>query len=244
MYIRKVTMWVKRDAVHTMTNIYSQGIIPALRERDGCLFAALLQNVKNHQMCSSITIWRSREKADSYERSGLYEKLLASLKHLFQDTSNVNAGIWEDLKLDYAPTPERPVVIGFEESDAPELHKPALPYFVHLLCLESRSDKVGEFRQHYFQNILSLISPQKGFIDAFLMHRLEQHHSFCMLSFWDGSIEPSKIIGAETVKAIRERSKDMLLPGTEDASVGGDQLIFRCLTADWFSSQNRKSPSV
>ena len=237
-------MWVKQDAVHTMANIYSQGIIPALREREGCLFAALLQNVKSHQMCASITIWRSKEKAEEYERSGLYEKLLASLKHLFQDTSDVQNGLWEDLKLDYAPTPERPVVMGFEESATGEMHKPALPYFVNLLCLESRSDKVGEFRQHYYPNILSLISPQKGFIDAFLMHRLQQHHSFCVLSFWDGSTDPAKIIDAATVTSIRERSKDILSSEATEAGNGGQRLLFRCLTAEWFSSLNKKSPST
>ncbi len=237
MYIRNVMMWVKREAVHTLTNIYSQGIIPALRGTDGCLFAALVQNVKSHQTCSSITIWRSRQKALEYEKSGLYERLLSTLRHLFQDSSEVGHGPWEDLKLDYAPTPERPVVVGFEEAGVPQKHPPALPYFVHLLSLESRSDKIGEFRQDFSRNILSLLSPQKGFIDAFLMHRVEQHHSFFVLSFWDGSTDPSNILDAESMQEIRERSRRVLEPEASGGASGETvehSMVFRCLTAEWF----------
>lgn len=245
MYIRNVTMWVKRDAVHTLTNIYSQGVIPALGGTDGCQFAGLVQNVKSHQMCSSITIWKSKEKAAEYEKSGLYERLLASIKHVFQDTSGLQHGPWEDLKLDYAPTPERPVVVGFEESAIPDDHRPTLPYFVHLLSLESKSDKVGEFRQDFVRNILSLISPRNGFIDAFLLHRLEQHHSFYVLSFWDGSTDPTHIIDAATVRTMRDRSRLVLVPDNDalHPEHGPDSLVFRCLTAEWFMSGESKSPS-
>jgi len=240
MYIRNVTMWVKTDAVHTMANVYSQSILPALHGTDGCLFAALVQNVRNHQMCSSITIWRSRGKAAAYEESGLYERLLGSLRHLFQDTSDVQEGTWDDLQLDYAPTPERPVVTGFEEPDAGGGHLPALPYFVHLLCMDSRSDKIGAFREQYVRNIQSLISPRQGFIDAFLMHRLDRHHSFCLLSFWDGSTEPSAILDPALISSIRDRAGDVLVPEGETFS----SVVFRCLTAQWFTPVEQKKPVV
>ncbi len=232
MYIRTVTMWVKPDAVHAFRTIYSQGVIPALRETDGCLFAGLMQNVRFHQMCSSITLWRSGEKATAYEKSGLYERLLSSLKHLFHDSNDWQEKLPEDLRLDYTPTPERPVVAGFEEPKSTPQHTPALPHFVHLLALHSRSDKVGEFRQHFYANILSQITPRKGFIDAFLMHRVEQHHSFFVLSFWDGTAEPTGIMDSQAIEAIRERSKGVLFQDKD--SRHEESLLFRCLTADWF----------
>ena len=235
-------MWVKQDAVNTLLNIYTQGVLPALRETDGCLFAGLVQNVKRHQMCSSITIWRSREKAAAYERSGLYERLLASLQHLFQDTSDLEAGLWEDLKLDYAPTPERPVIVGFEESETPDRHTPTLPYLVHFLPLNSRSDKVGDFRQYFYKNILSLISPQKGFIDAFLMHRLEEHHSFFVLSFWDGSTDSAHLMRRDIIDDIHTRSREVIsLDGSREA--GKESLAFRCLIAEWFVKDEKKTPA-
>jgi heme-degrading monooxygenase HmoA len=237
-------MWVKRDALHTFSDIYAQSVMPALRGTDGCLFAALVQDVRDHNLCASLTMWRTREKAAEYERSGLFEHLVSILRHLFQDPSGWGGtNLSDDLHLDFAPTPERPSVVGFENQSVPEKHSPTLPYFTHLLSLKSRSDKVGEFRQHYTQNILSLYSPQKGFMDAFLMHRIEEHHMFYILSFWDGTADPSDIMRNETVDEIVDRSRDVLSTvGSEAAGKAEDgegtaSHVYRCLRAEWFAKK-------
>lgn len=69
--------------------IYKREIIPALQATDGCLHAYLMENLqeKEQEEVISITIWESKEKAEQYEKSGQFDRLVEKVKHTFTTLS-------------------------------------------------------------------------------------------------------------------------------------------------------------
>jgi heme-degrading monooxygenase HmoA len=76
MYMRFVRLKVKEGKHWDFARFYEDRIIPAMQETDGCLFASLLQPSGDDDESVSMTMWRSRELAEGYEKSGLYDQLL------------------------------------------------------------------------------------------------------------------------------------------------------------------------
>jgi quinol monooxygenase YgiN len=91
MWVRLVSARIRKDKVEWFTRIYQQEIIPALQDTDGCLYAYLVENTgrpeDEHEEAMSVTIWENKEKADRYEKSGLYDRLLQKMKPAFSQLS-------------------------------------------------------------------------------------------------------------------------------------------------------------
>jgi heme-degrading monooxygenase HmoA len=76
MHMRFVRFKVKEDKLWEYSRYYEDRVIGALQETAGCLFASLLQPSGDDNECVSMTMWRSRELAEAYEKSGLYDEIL------------------------------------------------------------------------------------------------------------------------------------------------------------------------
>jgi heme-degrading monooxygenase HmoA len=66
-------------------NIYGSEIIPTLKKTKGCRFAYLTENIQEEDDAISVTIWDSKEDADNYEKSGVFEDLTEKVKHTFSN---------------------------------------------------------------------------------------------------------------------------------------------------------------
>ena len=76
MFMRFVNLKVKEGRMNDFARFYEERTIPALQATKGCLYASLLRPRGDDVECVSITMWRSREDVDAYEKSGLYDELL------------------------------------------------------------------------------------------------------------------------------------------------------------------------
>ncbi len=74
--MRFVRLKVKEGKHWDYARFYEDRVIPAMQETEGCLFASLLQPTGDEDESVSMTMWRSRELAEEYEKSGLYDQLL------------------------------------------------------------------------------------------------------------------------------------------------------------------------
>ena len=83
MYVRLVSAKIQPDRVEEFRDLYLHEIIPALRTVPGCRYAYLTQNINEKHEYISVTIWDSKEMAEHYEQSGVYEKLLKQVRHTF-----------------------------------------------------------------------------------------------------------------------------------------------------------------
>jgi len=87
MYMRFVRLKVKEGKHWEYAHFYEDRVIPAMQETEGCLFASLLQPSGDDDESVSMTMWRSQELAEEYEKSGLYDRLLDESDEFLADAS-------------------------------------------------------------------------------------------------------------------------------------------------------------
>lgn len=84
-FIRIVSLQIQGDMADQFKHLYQGEILPRLREAEGCRFAGLSEQIGGDHRFLSISVWDSREFAERYERSGLFDALLDKVKHTFSD---------------------------------------------------------------------------------------------------------------------------------------------------------------
>jgi heme-degrading monooxygenase HmoA len=89
MCTRIVSPKIQKGKIKEFIEIYKREIIPALQATDGCLYAYLMENLqeKEQEEVISVTIWESKEKAEQYEKSGEFNRLVEKVKHTFTQLS-------------------------------------------------------------------------------------------------------------------------------------------------------------
>ncbi len=87
MHMRFVRLKVKEGKHWDFARFYEDRIIPAMQETEGCLFASLLQPLGDDDECVSMTMWRSGELAEAYEKSGLYDQILDEADEFLAEAS-------------------------------------------------------------------------------------------------------------------------------------------------------------
>ena len=84
-YLRIVSVKIKPGKMKEFMQIYKEEIIPTLRAVKGCRCAYLTESIEEKNEAISVTMWDSKEDADDYERSGLFDELTEKLKHTFAE---------------------------------------------------------------------------------------------------------------------------------------------------------------
>lgn len=80
-WVRIVSLQVLEGRMDEFKRLYVTRSIPALRSASGCLFVYLLESEEKRGEVFSVTLWKSREDAVAYERSGVFERLIETQKH-------------------------------------------------------------------------------------------------------------------------------------------------------------------
>lgn len=242
MYIRRVSLRIKTEAINSLTNIYTRNVLPALRESKGSVFACLMQDVRDSTSCFTLTMWHSKADADDYEYSGLYERLLTSLRHLFSETSDWRL-INDALHPEYTPSPDRPAVVGFTDLTSYSTGSRSVPTFVHILSLTSHTDAAGAVQTIYEKGIRPAYEHANGLQTSILVNRSDEPASIHVISLWSASADPTRILPSSKVDEIVERSGALL---ALDPDAGGrypGSRLSRCIAAEWFTmnGENKKT---
>ena len=82
-HMRVVSLHIELDKQEEFRQLYNNTIIPALIKVDGCLYAYLVEDQQQEEAFYSVTVWQSRQDAENYEQSGLFEALTEKTKHTF-----------------------------------------------------------------------------------------------------------------------------------------------------------------
>lgn len=83
LYVRIVSARIQPDKIEELAQLYASEILPVLRAVPGCRYAFLTEGVENEAM--SISIWNTKQDADAYEASGLFDRLTKKVQHTFTD---------------------------------------------------------------------------------------------------------------------------------------------------------------
>jgi len=81
MWLRIVSLKVLPGKLDEYTRLYAKHSIPALRNVRGCRYVYLLESGDESHEVLSVTSWESKQDAEAYEKSGLFERLLELQKH-------------------------------------------------------------------------------------------------------------------------------------------------------------------
>ena len=79
-WVRIVQLKIRPGKRDEFKRRYVEHVIPTLRQVKGCRHAYLTGQDDDPDILSSVTTWNSREDAEAYEKSGLYDQLIESQK--------------------------------------------------------------------------------------------------------------------------------------------------------------------
>ena len=82
MWLRIVSLKILPGKLDEFNRLYAEHAIPALRNAKGCRHVYLLESGERSHEVLSVTSWDSKQDAEAYENSGLFEQLLEAQKHL------------------------------------------------------------------------------------------------------------------------------------------------------------------
>ena len=188
MYLRLVQTRVNQQHMGEMRDRYADGIMPALRTTPGCLHAGLWQSALDEEQMVSLTLWESKEHAEAYERSGVFQKLLALARPLFAEVGEWKLQLSEDLRLEYGPEPAEPEVLGYDQvADAtPDAGSPlhdVCPFFriVSMLVAPGKEDN---FRVLYRDEVVPFLRQVTGCCHIQLAQSANDPAEFISFTVW------------------------------------------------------------
>ena len=81
MWLRIVSLKILPGKLEEFRKLYAEHSIPALRGAKGCRHVYLLEGGDQSHEVLSVTSWDSKQDAETYEQSGVFERLLELQKH-------------------------------------------------------------------------------------------------------------------------------------------------------------------
>jgi heme-degrading monooxygenase HmoA len=85
LHVRLVSATIQPGKMEEFERLYNNEILPALRTVEGCRYAYLMEGIKEQHEVISVTIWDSKQDAERYEASGLFDALKNKVKHTFSE---------------------------------------------------------------------------------------------------------------------------------------------------------------
>lgn len=95
-FVRMVTVRLRRGAVDEFERRFESEVRPALGETPGCLGAFLVAGAVDPSRVLSVTLWAREEDAVRYSLSGEFERLTLRLKDTFSDLYQWNVALSGD----------------------------------------------------------------------------------------------------------------------------------------------------
>jgi heme-degrading monooxygenase HmoA len=188
MYLRFVQVKIKEETLPELRRIYEETIIPALQSTDGCLFVSLIHNIQHPEECISMTMWSAKQKSEAYEQSGAFDTLLGTSKPLFDDSSEWQIHLSDDLTLTYDPIPQEPVVKAYTVSSSTDPAKipQGTSLYIRIVSHRVQTGMKDAFTRIYNTEILPFLRNVSGCRYATLCAEMVQDESnLISISIWD-----------------------------------------------------------
>ena len=190
MYMRFLHIKAKETDPDIIRSFYESVVIPELQIITGCLYAALIQNNKDHNDHISLTLWDSKINAEKYEKSGVFKKLIEQIQPFLAESSEWKIQLSEDLQLQYSPVIEEPQIEEFLVTSKGILHSNiksdhSIGILLRLVSVKLEENKIDEFRRIYKREILPVLQNTKGCSYAYLVESLHEKNEVVSITIWD-----------------------------------------------------------
>ncbi len=214
MYMRLVYARSKPDLVWKIQEIYADKIIPRLKEMPGCLCSCLIQSDAHKDEGISMTLWDTQEHAEEYEKSGLFQKLLGEVQPYLSDSSEWKLQLSKDLKLEYQPVPEEPILKAYSSIAQTDAKAPSEKEFpsmhMRILSLTIKPGMIQDFRKIYNEEILPTLRSVKGCRYEFMTENTQDKSDVLSVTIWDSKEDAINYENSEIFKELIEKTKHTL----------------------------------
>ena len=211
MYLRLLQMKVKTENFPAFQNFYNEKIIPALQKIPGCQYGSLMQSTQQRDECISMTLWDSAQQAEAYEKGGSFQKLLDEAKPYFSDSTEWKVQLSKDLKLEYEPVPEEPVVksydVALKISEEMSLTHETNRMYVRFVSVKIRPDKHDELKKIYETEILPALRKVKGCRYAYLTEGIQDPNEGISVTIWDRKEDADQYEASGLFEKLKEKAK-------------------------------------
>jgi len=188
MFMRLLQVHTKSDSLPVLPMLYNDNILPELRKAPGCLYGGLIQNIRNPEECISMTLWDTPEHAESYEQSGMFQRLLTQAETYFSDSQEWRVQLSKDVTLEYSPIQEEPLVKSYTIAAASRDTVGTLDHgrmYIRILSIKLLPGKLEEFARLYNELIIPALRSVSGCRYAFLTEGIEERNEVFSVTIWD-----------------------------------------------------------
>jgi heme-degrading monooxygenase HmoA len=192
MYMRIVNLKVKEGKQEELAQFYEDRVIPALQGIKGCLYAGLLRPSDDDLESISMTFWRSREAAERYEKTGVYDDLLDESDDFLAEVSE--GRVQSSAKAPGAfPMLQDPEVEAYpvevaaikEVVDAVGPHR----FFVRIVSARIEPGRFDDLKKRYDEEIKPALMATKGCRAVFLVENVKRRSRVLSVTIWDSEEE-------------------------------------------------------
>ncbi len=189
MYMRLFRLKVKPEGLDLSQTYYDTTILPRLHTVKGCRFACLIQNQLDKTELISLTLWETEKDDEDFDKSPVFEQILAELTPLLAESSEWKIQLSEKMELEYKPEIEEPLIQSFPVSTQKDLKtaKPcdSSPVYVRIVSHRLQKGKLDEFRTLYRKEIIPVLQKIEGCCYAYLMENLQSGEEILSVTIWD-----------------------------------------------------------
>jgi heme-degrading monooxygenase HmoA len=188
MFMRLVRFALPDDKLWEVRRVYDERVIPALQGTDGCVFASLLQPTRGPGTDGlSLTLWESREKAEAYEASGLFDRLLDEIDDALDSTTEWRAELSTPGAVGPSPAkdPEVEAYSVVRAADAAAFDAGSAGLFLRIVSVAVEPGRLEEFERRYEEAVAPALLATPGCRAAFLVRGIETPSRALSITLWE-----------------------------------------------------------
>lgn len=190
MYMRLFHLKARSDNIDDITrSFYDAIVISELQKIDGCLFAGLLKSNSDPREGISLTLWDTMQHAETYEKSGLFEKLIEQAKPFLAESTEWKVKLSEDLELEYEAEEDELDLehynVTVHERVKDDLFKQHSKMYIRIVSHILQKEKIEEFRDIFSEKVIPVLQKTQGCRYAYLIESIHQENEVISLSIWD-----------------------------------------------------------
>jgi heme-degrading monooxygenase HmoA len=189
--MRLLHLKAKSEKVGVLKSFYDAIVIPELEKIEGALFAGLLLNNIDITDGISLTLWDTKQNAEDYEESGLFDKFVDQAKPFLAESTEWKIQLSEDLELEYKQGDDKPVLelkhfnVTVHERVKDDLFGQHSKMYIQIVSHILQQGKINEFRDIFVEQIIPALQDTKGCRYSYLMESMHQENEVISLSIWD-----------------------------------------------------------
>jgi len=214
MYMRLLHVTINIERLQEFLKFYEEEILPTLHEVEGCRYAGLVQHVQRQGEGMSLTLWDSKDHAEAYERSGIFQRLLERSRPFFSDSDEWKIQLSENLQLEYTPVPVEPVLKSYMDVSRSDESIAGLgstsAMYLRIVSMLVQPGRTEELISLYRQYVLPALHNAPGCYYVHLAENASEKTEFLSITVWRSGQDADEYERSGLFSSLLERIRPAL----------------------------------